>query len=170
MNQDPAQLAVPSDQLFDGIMQGITTGSFPSVSQGFTIFYTVFDAIVLATVILMAASFWRTGRWLRKFRARAARTGFWRAAALAVGLDLLIAALIAVAVAYGLGSLYGLVPLTPTLIVNEFPDVAAWIYALILFFAARAIVRAIVIAVRRGTSGAEGYIEAGDHSVGLSPG
>lgn len=165
MNQDP-QLPVPDDRLFDGIMQGITTGTFPSISQSFTIFYAIFDAIVLATLILMICSFCRTGRWLRKFRARAARTGPWRAVARAVGLDLVIAALIAVAVVYGLGALYGLVPLTPTLIVNWAPDVAVWIYALVIFFAVRAVVRAIVIAARSGRSGIEIDTQANPRPAG----
>lgn len=155
MNQDP-QIAVNDDQLFDGIMQGITTGTFPPVSQAFTIFYAIFDAIVLATVILMIGSFWRTGRWLRKFRARAARTGPWRPAARAVGLDLVTAALITVAVVYGLGSLTVHMPLTPTMMIFTAPDIAVWVYAIIVFFAGRAIVRAIVIAAAA----------AGRHGVG----
>jgi len=145
MNQDP-QLVVPDDQLYDGIMQGITTGTFPPVSHAFTIFYAIFDAIALATVILMIGSFWRTGRWLRKFRARAARTRLWRASVRAIGTDLGIAALIAVAVGYGLGSVEGFVPLTPAMMIFAAPDVAVWIYALVIFFAARAVVRAMVIA------------------------
>ncbi|MGH3066964.1 MAG: serine hydrolase domain-containing protein [Streptosporangiaceae bacterium] len=154
MNQDP-QVVVNDDQLYGGIMQGITTGTFPSVSQSFIIFYAIFDAIVLATLILMICSFWRTGRWLRKFRVRVTRTGFWRATARTVGLDLVIAALITVAVIYGLGALTGNVPLTPTLIVFAAPDIAVWIYALVSFFAVRAVVRAIVIAARRGSTGTE---------------
>jgi CubicO group peptidase (beta-lactamase class C family) len=150
MNQDP-QIVVNDDQLYDGIMQGITTGAFPAVSQSFTIFYAIFDAVALATLILMICSFGRTGRWLRKFRARAARTGFWRASARAVGLDLVIAALIAAAVLFGLGSVTGYVPLTPTLMIFAAPDLAAWTYALVLFFAVRAVIRAIVIAVRSGS-------------------
>jgi hypothetical protein len=145
MNQDPQEV-VNDDQLYDGIMQGITTGTFPPASQSFTIFYVVFDAIVLATLILLILSFCRTGRWLRKFRARLTRIGFWRATARAVGLDLVIAALIAVAVLYGLGALTGYVPLTPTLIIFAAPDIAIWIYAIIIFFAVRAVVRATVIA------------------------
>jgi CubicO group peptidase (beta-lactamase class C family) len=152
MNQNP-QVVVNDDQLYDGIMQGITTGTFPPVSQTFITFYAIFDTIVLTTLILMIGSFWRTGRWLRKFRVRAVRTGVWRAAARAVGLDLVIAALVAVAVVYGLGALTGHVPLTPTLMIFAAPDIAVWVYAIIIFFAVRAIVRALVIAVRRGNSG-----------------
>jgi CubicO group peptidase (beta-lactamase class C family) len=148
MNQDP-QIAVNDDQLYNGIMQGITTGTFPSISQSFTIFYAIFDAIALATLILMIGSFWRTGKWLHKFRVRVTQTGLWRATVRAVGLDLAIAVLVAVAVVYGLGSLTGNVPLTPTLIVFTAPDIAAWIYAIIIFFAVRAVMRAIVIAARR---------------------
>lgn len=144
MNDDP-QLVVNDDQLYNGIMAGITTGRFPAVSHAFVILYAVFDALVLATLILMIGSFCRTGRWLRKFRARAARTGFWRAAARTVGLDLVIAAAIAVAVGYGLGSVTGHVPLTPTLLMFAAPDVAVWIYVVVLFFAVRAVVRAICI-------------------------
>lgn len=164
-NQDPVQAAVNDDQLYDGIMQGITTGTFPPVSQAFTIFYAIFDAIALATLVLIICSFCRTGRWLRKFRARAARTGLRRAAARAVGLDLVIAALITVAVGYGLGSQFGYglgslfdsLPLTPALMIWYAPDVAVWIYAIIIFFAVRAAVRATVIATRRDSfrTGAE---------------
>jgi CubicO group peptidase (beta-lactamase class C family) len=148
-NQDPLAGLMNDDQLYDGIMQGITTGTFPPVSQAFTIFYAVFDAIALATLILIICSFWRTGRWLRKLRARAARTGLRRAVARAVGLDLVIAALITVAVVYGLGALTGDLPLTLTLMINSAPDIAVWIYAIIIFFAVRAVVRATVIATRR---------------------
>jgi CubicO group peptidase (beta-lactamase class C family) len=74
MNQDP-QLVVNDDSLYNGLMQGITTGRFPAVSHSFVIFYAVLDVLVLATLVLMIASFWRTGRWLRKFRVRAWRTG-----------------------------------------------------------------------------------------------
>lgn len=146
MNQQPQFLISYADQLFDGVMQGITTGTFPSIGQAFNIFYGVFDAIVLATLILMIRSFWRTGRWLKKFRGRVTRIGFWWAAASAFGLDLAIAALLAVAVLYGLGFLTGFVPLTPARMNYGAPDVAAWIYAIILFFPVRAVVRAIVIA------------------------
>jgi CubicO group peptidase (beta-lactamase class C family) len=152
MNQNP-QVVVNDDQLYDGITQGITTGTFPPVSQTFIIFYAIFDTIVLATLILMIGSFWRTGRWLRKFRVRAVRTGVWRAAARAVGLDLIIAALVAVAVFYGLGALTGYVPLTPTLMIFAAPDIAVWVYAIIIFFAVRAVVRALVVTVRRENSG-----------------
>lgn len=76
------------------------------------------------------------------------RIGFWWAAASAVGLDLVIAALLAVAVVYGLGSLTGYVPLTPAIMNYGAPDVAAWIYAIILFFPVRSVVRMIVIASR----------------------
>lgn len=148
MNQQPQFLISYANQLFDGVMQGITTGTFPSIGQAFNIFYGVFDAIVLATLILMILSFWRTGRWVQKFRGRVRRIGFWWAAASAFGLDLAIAALLAVAVLYGLGSLTGFVPLTPARMSYGVPDVAAWIYAIILFFPVRSVVRAIVIASR----------------------
>ena len=154
MNQDP-QLVGNDDQLYNGIMQGITTGTFPSVSQTFIIFYVIFDAIVLATLVLMTLSFWRTGKWLQKFARRVARKGFWRAAIRAVGLDVAIAVLIAIAVLYGLGSVTGYVPLTPTLMIFAAPDIAAWIYAIIIFFAVRAVVRAIVITTRRNNFRAE---------------
>jgi hypothetical protein len=98
-------------------MQGITTGTFPSVSQTFIIFYVIFDVIVLATLILMILSFARTGKWLKKFATRATRKGFRRAAIRAVALDVAIAILIAIAVLYGLGSVTGYVPLTPTLLI-----------------------------------------------------
>jgi CubicO group peptidase (beta-lactamase class C family) len=146
MNQDP-QLVVNDDQLYDGIMQGITTGRFPAVSHAFVIFYAIFDTIVLVTLILMTISLGRTGRWRRKFRLRAARTGIRRAAVRAVGGDLLAAALIAAAVAYGLGALTGNEPLTPTLMMFTAPDVAVWIYAVIIFFTVRAVVRTIGICV-----------------------
>jgi CubicO group peptidase (beta-lactamase class C family) len=148
MNQQPQFLISDDAQLYDGVMQGITTGTFPSISQIFNVFYGVFDAIVLATLLLMILSFWRTGRWVQKFGGRVSRIGFWWAAARAVGLDLAIAALIAVAVVYGLGSLTGFVPLTPAFMSYGAPDVAAWIYAIILFFPVRAGVRMIVIASR----------------------
>jgi CubicO group peptidase (beta-lactamase class C family) len=154
MNQNP-ELAVNNDQLFNGIMQGITTGAFPSASESYSLFYAIFDAIALASAILMIFSLCRTGRWLRKFRNRAARIGFWQAAARAVGLDLAIAALIAIAVMYGVGSMFGSVPLTPTLMVDAAPDLAAWIYAVVIFFALRAVVRAIVIAIRTGNPGTD---------------
>jgi CubicO group peptidase (beta-lactamase class C family) len=148
MNQQPQFLISYADQLYEGVMQGITTGTFPSIGQAFNVFYGVFDAIFLVTLILMIRSFWRTGRWMQKFRGRVTRIGFWWAAARAVGLDLAIAALIAVAVIYGLGSLTGFVPLTPAIMNYGAPDVAAWIYAIILFFPVRAVVRVIVIASR----------------------
>lgn len=148
MNQDP-QLVGNDDQLYDGIMQGITTGTFPPVSQIFIIFYVIFDAIALATLILMILSFGRTGKWLQKFGRRVTRKGFWRAAIRAVGLDVAIAILIAIAVLYGVGSVTGYVPLTPTLLIFAAPDIAIWIYAIIIFFAVRAVVRAIVIITRR---------------------
>jgi CubicO group peptidase (beta-lactamase class C family) len=148
MNQDPQILVSDENKLYDGIMQGITTGTFPSINQTFNVFYGVFDAIVLATLLLMIRSFWRTGRWVQKFRGRVKRIGFWWATASAVGLDLAIAALIAVAVVYGLGSLFGFVPLTPAIMNYGAPDVAAWIYAIILFFLVRPVVRVIVIASR----------------------
>lgn len=150
MNQDP-QLVVNDDQLYNGIMQGITTGRFPAVSHSFVIFYAVFDALVLATLALMIGSFWRTGRWQRKFRVRASRTGTWRAAVRAVGLDLVSAAALAAAVALGLGALTGYVPLTPTLMLFAAPDVAIWLYAIIIFFVVRAIVRAVCISAGRRT-------------------
>ena len=148
MNQQPQLLINYDAQLYDGVMQGITTGTFPSIGQAFNVFYGVFDAIVLATLLLMIRSFWRTGRWVQKFRGRVKRIGFWWAAARAVGLDLAIAALIAVAVLYGLGSLVGFVPFTPARMSYGAPDVAAWIYAIILFFLVRPVVRVIVIASR----------------------
>jgi hypothetical protein len=148
MNQDP-QLVGNDDQLYDGIMQGITTGTFPSVSQTFIIFYVIFDAIALATLILLILSFWRTGKWLQKFGKRVTRKGFWRAVIRAVGLDVAIAILIAIAVLYGVGSVAGYVPLTPALLIFAAPDIAIWIYAIIIFFAVRAVVRAIVIIMRR---------------------
>ena len=148
MNQQPQFLISDDAQLFDGVMQGITTGTFPSIDQAFNVFYGVFDAIVLATLLLMIYSFWRTGRWVQKFRGRVRRIGFWWAAARAIGLDLAIAALLAVAVVYGLGSLFGIAPLTPAKMNYGAPDVAAWIYAIILFFPVRSVVRAIVIASR----------------------
>jgi hypothetical protein len=111
----------------------------------------VLDALVLATLVLTIASFWRTGRWLRKFRVRASRTGTMRAAVRAVGLDLVIAAAIAAAVVFGLGAVTGYVPLTPILLIFAAPDLAIWPYAIIAFFVARAIVRAICISVGRGT-------------------
>jgi len=147
-NQNPG-LVVNDDQLFNGIVQGITTGTFPAVSQSFLIFYVIFDAIVLATLLLMIGSFWRTGTWLRKFRARAARAGMRRAAVRAIGLDLITSLLIALIIAYGVGSLTGYVPLTPTLLVFTAPDVAAWIYAVIIFFVIRAVVRALLIGILR---------------------
>jgi hypothetical protein len=146
MNANP-QLVVADDQLYDGIMQGITTGTFPAVSHTFVIFYVIFDTVVLATLVLMIASLGRTGRWLRKFRVRAVRTGFRRAAVRAVGLDLVTAAVIAAAVTYGIGALVGYVPLTPTLLVFAAPDVAVWIYAVVIFFACRAVVRAVTIGI-----------------------
>src|SRR5579859_7238666 len=91
MNQQPQFLINYNDQLYEGVMQGITTGTFPSIGQAFHVFYGVVDAIVLATLILMIRSFWRTGRWVQKFRGRVTRIGFWWAAARAVGLDLAIA-------------------------------------------------------------------------------
>jgi hypothetical protein len=97
----------------------------------------------------MARSFGRTRKWLQKFERRVTRKGFWRSAIRAVGLDLVIAVLIAVGVLFGVGSLVGYVPLTPTLMIFAAPDIAFWIYAIILFFAVRAVVRALVIAVRR---------------------
>jgi hypothetical protein len=148
MNQDPQILVSDENKLYDGIMQGITTGTFPSINQTFNVFYGVFDAIVLATLLLMIRSFWRTGRWVQKFRGRVRRIGFWWAAARAIGLDLAIAALLAVAVVYGLGSLFGIAPLTPAKMSHSGPDIAAWIYAIILFFPVRSVVRAIVIASR----------------------
>lgn len=147
MNDDPQLLN--DEQIYDGMMQGITLGTFPTISRAFVIFYVIFDAIVLASLILMALSFWRTRRWLRKFQRRVARRGFWRAAIMAVGMDLCIAVLIAVAVLYGLGSLTGYVPLTPTLLIFAAPDVAVWIYALVIFFVIRAVLRAIVIARKK---------------------
>lgn len=148
MNQQPQFLINYDAQLYDGVMQGITTGTFPSIGQAFHVFYGVVDAIVLATLLLMICSFWRTGRWVQKFRGRVKRIGFWWAAASAVGLDLAIAALIAVAVVYGLGPLTAGVPLTPAIMNSGAPDVAAWIYAIILFFLVRPVVRVIVIASR----------------------
>jgi CubicO group peptidase (beta-lactamase class C family) len=151
MNEDPELVGAP-DQLYEGIMQGLTTGTFPSVSRIFFIFYALFDAIVLATLILMVRSLWRTGSWLRKFGIRARRHGFWRVAVLAIGLDLGMAALIAVGVSYGIGSLYGDVPLTPTVMMFGGPDVAVWVFALILFFAVRAVVRTVgILATRAGS-------------------
>src|SRR5579859_1140612 len=91
MNQQPQFLINYNDQLYEGVMQGITTGTFPSIGQAFHVFYGVVDAIVLATLILMIRSFWRTLRWVQKFRGRVTRIGFWWAAARAVGLDLAIA-------------------------------------------------------------------------------
>jgi hypothetical protein len=139
------------DQLYNGIMQGITTGAFPPVSHSFVIFYAIFDAIALATLLLMIASFARTGRWLRRFRARAARTASVarsvRAVLLAVGLDLVAAAAIAAAVVYGLGALTGNEPLTPPLMMFAAPDVAVWTYTIIAFFAVRAVVRAASIGI-----------------------
>jgi CubicO group peptidase (beta-lactamase class C family) len=109
MNQD-SQLVVNDDSLYNGLMQGITTGRFPAVSHSFVIFYAVLDVLVLATLVLMIASFWRAGRWLRKFRVRASRTGTMRAAVRDVGLDLVTAAAIAAAVVFGLGAVTGYVP------------------------------------------------------------
>jgi CubicO group peptidase (beta-lactamase class C family) len=152
MNQNP-ELAVNNDQLFNGIMQGITTGAFPPASQSYSIFYAIFDAIALASMIGMAFSFIRTGSWLRKFHTRAARIGLWQAAARAVGRDLATATILVVAVTYGAGSMFGSVPLTPTLMVDAAPDVAAWIYAIIIFFVVRAVVRAMVIAIRTDNPG-----------------
>lgn len=148
MNQQPQFLISYANQLYEGVMQGITTGTFPSIGQAFHVFYGVVDAIVLATLLLMIRSFWRTGRWVQTFRGRVRRIGFWWAAARAVGLDLAIAALIAVAVIYGLGPLTAGVPLTPAIMNSGAPDIAAWIYAIILFFPVRSVVRAIVIASR----------------------
>jgi hypothetical protein len=150
MNTNP-ELVVNDDRLYNGIMQGITTGTFPGVSHTFTIFYAVFDAIAAATLILMIFSLARTGRWRRKFQARAARTGFWPAAVRAVGLDLVIAAAVAAAVTFGVGALVGYVPLTPTLLVFAAPDIAVWIYAVVVFFAVRAVVRAVTIGAGRRT-------------------
>ena len=148
MNQQPQFLISYDAQLYGGVMQGITTGTFPSIGQAFHVFYGVFDAIVLATLLLMIYSFWRTGRWVQKFRGRARRIGFWWAAARAIVLDLAIAALLAVAVVYGLGSLFGIAPLTPAFMYYGAPDLAAWVYAIILFFPVRSVVRMIVIASR----------------------
>jgi hypothetical protein len=70
-----------------------------------------------------------------------------RTALVPVGLNLIAAAAIAAAVVYGLGALTGNEPLTPTLMMFAAPDVAVWIYAIIAFFAVRAVVRAVCVAI-----------------------
>jgi CubicO group peptidase (beta-lactamase class C family) len=161
VNEDP-QIVLNDEQIYDGVMQGITTGTFPPVAHTFIIFYAIFDTIVLATLILMACSLWRTRKWLRK---RQARTGAWRAALRAAGVDLGIAALITVGVGYGLGAMTGYVPLTPTLMTFAAPDVAAWIYAIIIFFVVRAAARTVAVALtrnafRKETTAAPAYRQA----------
>ncbi len=151
MNEDPQVPPLNDEQIYSGLMQGITTGTFPSVNHTYLIFYIIFDIIVLATLLLMIRSFWRTRKWLDKFADRVTSKGFWRAAIRAIGLDLTIAVLIALSVTYGLGSLVGYVPLTPTLLIFAGPDVATWIYAIIIFFAVRAVLRTIVITARRNS-------------------
>jgi CubicO group peptidase (beta-lactamase class C family) len=149
MNEDPQVPPLNDEQIYTGVMQGITTGTFPPVSHTYLIFYIIFDTIALATLLLMVRSFWRTRKWLNKFENRVAGKGFWPAAIRAIGLDLAIAVLIALLVTYGLGSVVGYVPLTPTLLIFAGPDVATWIYAIIVFFVVRAVIRAIVITARR---------------------
>jgi hypothetical protein len=161
MNEDP-QIVLNDEQLYDGVMQGITTGSFPPVAHTFIIFYAVFDTIVLVSLILMIWSLCRTRTWLRK---RQRRTSAWRAAITVTGVDLGMAALISVGVVYGLGAVTGQVPLTPTLMIFAAPDVTVWIGAIVAFFVARAAIRTVAITVtrhafREDTIAAPAYREA----------
>ncbi|MBO0744706.1 MAG: hypothetical protein J2P43_06790 [Candidatus Dormibacteraeota bacterium] len=70
---------------------------------------------------------------------------------ISIGLDLGIAALLVFGVVYGVGSVVGH-PLTPALMLFSGPDLAVWIYTVILFFAVRAVVRTVGVLTTRGGS------------------
>ncbi|HUD07045.1 MAG TPA: serine hydrolase domain-containing protein [Candidatus Saccharimonadales bacterium] len=143
INQDPQLLN--EGQTFQGVLQGITTGAFPSISHIFIIFYVIFDLVVLASILLMIRSFWKISKWLKKFQNKALKKGFANAFIKTIGLDLCIAIIIAVAVFYGLGSVFGYVPLTPTLMIFALPDVSVWLYVVIGFFVLRALVKIAIV-------------------------
>ena len=143
INQDPQLLN--EGLTFQGVLQGITTGTFLPISHIFTIFYVIFDLIVLASLVLMIRSFWKIGRWLKKFQKRVLQKGFTRTFIKAVGFDLVIAIVISILVFYGLGSVFGYVPLTPTLMIFALPDVSVWLYVLIGFFTVRVLVKTTVV-------------------------
>jgi CubicO group peptidase (beta-lactamase class C family) len=161
INED--QQLLNEGQIYEGVMQGITLGTLPSISHLFLIFYAIFDLIVVTTIVLMIRSLLRTRKWLQKFHSRAIQRGFRRATARAIGLDAALAVLFSGAVFYGLGAVFGYVPLTPTLMIFAIPDISVWLYLIIAFFVVRALVKAIGIAVTHdmGAAGSRSAIDSG---------
>ncbi len=146
-------LLLQESTTYDGVIQGITTGNFPAISHYFTIFYGIFDLVVLASLLLMIRSFARTNKRLQKLSKRAASKGYRYAVLELTCIDLFIAIVIAILVFYGIAAASGAstVPITPTLMMFSTPDLSVWFYVIIGFFVIRPVVRVAVLAIKRSS-------------------
>ncbi len=143
-------------QTYEGMMQGITTGAFPPISHAFAVYYAVFDTIVVASLVLMIVCLYRLRRWPARFAGNAKRRGLWFPGSVSIGIDLLMATLLALGLTYGLGAMFQIIPFTPSLLMGSVPDMSLWIFAIIGFFLIRGLAK-IIFVVRYRKMALEGY-------------
>lgn len=132
-------------QAYEGMMQGITTGSFPAIDHSFTRYYIIFDSVVIASLLLMAYMLYRIRRWPAKLAAKVKKRGVWRVGVISIGYEFVLALALALGVTYGLGTMYQIIPFTPSLLMGSVPDMSLWIFVMIGFFLVRGVAKVVIV-------------------------
>jgi len=142
-------LLTNDSQIYEGILDGVTKGTFPGMDYSYYTVYGTLDIIVLASVVLMVRSAWKLKKWSLKYQEKAKKKGVVRATVWPLAIDLGSALLVYVIAFYGLGIPSGTVPLNLTLMSFALPDVTVWIMVLIGFFLTRVLAKAVLMARSR---------------------
>ncbi len=104
----------------------------------------------------MIVCLYRLRRWPARFAGNAKRRGLWFPGSVSIGIDLLMATLLALGLTYGLGAMFQIIPFTPSLLMGSVPDMSLWIFAIIGFFLIRGLAK-IIFVVRYRKMALEGY-------------
>lgn len=125
--------------LYQGVLQGVTTGTFPAVDSTYLTYYLILDAVIIISVFLIVRSFMRLAKWRSRMQIKIAKRSY--ALAISLTRDIFIAVLLAVTVFIGLGASFGSVPMPLSLLMFGTADLTVFILLVIAFFVARPIVR-----------------------------
>lgn len=142
-------LLTNDSQIYEGILDGITKGSFPELDYTYYIVYGTLDVVVLVALWFMIRSAWKLRKWPARYKQKCKKKGVVRATLYPLLIDLGLALLVYVVAFYGLGFMSGTVPLNLTLMSFALPDITVCIVVLIAFFLLRAVAKALLMVYAR---------------------
>jgi CubicO group peptidase (beta-lactamase class C family) len=126
---------------YQGILKGVTTGTFPGLDNTYLTYYIILDLVILISLGLMVRSFIRIPKWRAKIESKGDKTR--RALRLSMIADICYSVIIALLIFVVLGASFGNVPMPLSLLMFGTADLTIFLLVVIAFFICRPIVRFI---------------------------